>query len=381
MQPLKLHRVLLFCRLNHLFSNTVTSFLSPFSTASLPTQCQHSKESIYIINYLNANFNFSITQSIYISKHVSRVKFSQKSLSVLSFFTQIGFSEAQIVSMIRQKPQILFSDVDKTLKPKIEHFQMLGLEGSELCRFISKNSTILTSSLKKSLVPSVEAIRKIVCNEKDFLPVLHRCGWVLPKYQKFRDNISLLESCGIVGAQLSMLLKLNSRLFIAPQSTVRSHVMRAVDMGFRKNSRMLVYAIHTMCCLSYKTFRRKLELINCFGFSMDESLQMFKRSPTLLRTSEKKLKVGMEFFLHTVMLPKSVLVNRPMILMYSMENRVLPRYKVFQLLISKNLCKKVTSYINVLSLSEGIFLDKYISPYREDAEELLVAYKGHYLEV
>ncbi|XP_027344121.1 transcription termination factor MTERF5, chloroplastic [Abrus precatorius] len=381
MQFLKLHPPLL-CPLNNLFSYSCLNhlFLSPFSTSSLSTQRRRSKVDTLLIDYLNAKFKFSRNQSIFISKHVSGHSFPQKPLSVLSFFEQIGFSETQILSMIRQKPQILFSDVDKTLRPKIKHLQLLGFEASDLCNFISNNSTLLTSSLKKSLVPSVEAIRKIVCNENDFIHVLHRCGWILPKYQKFMDNVIFLQSCGIVGSQLSMLLKQQSRLFVAPQSTIRKHVSRAVDMGFDENSRMLVHAIHTISGLSYKTFGRKLELINCFGFSKDESLQMFKRSPSLLRTSEKKLKVGLEFFLHTVMLPKLVLVRRPMILMYSMEDRILPRYRVWQLIISRKLCKKVPSYINVLYLSEEEFLYKYITRFRENAVELLVAYKGHHLE-
>ncbi|OIW21966.1 hypothetical protein TanjilG_18164 [Lupinus angustifolius] len=59
---------------------------------------------------------------------------------------------------------------------------------------------------------------------------------------------------------------------------------------------------------------------------------MFKRFPPLLRASEKKLKVGIEFFLHTVMLPKPLLVLRPVVLMYSFEGRVCPRYRVWLLL-------------------------------------------------
>ncbi|KAK7319005.1 hypothetical protein RJT34_03714 [Clitoria ternatea] len=360
---------------NHFSSHSLRSLLSPLSTLSSST----SKESASVIDYLNANFNFSTTQSVYISKRVSGLRLSQHPFSVLTFFKQIGLSEAQIVSTIRQKPQLLFSDLDQTLRPKVQLFQRLGLEGFELASFISKNSSILTSSLKKTLVPSVEAIRKIVNNDKDFIHVLHRCGWILPKYKRFMDNVAFLESCGIVGSQLSMLLKVQSRLFAMPQSKVRNYVLRAVDLGFHENSRMLVHAVHTISALSYKTFRRKLELIHGFGFSNDESMQMFKRCPTLPRTSEKKLKLGIEFFLYTAMLPKSLLVQRPMVLMYSIEDRVLPRYRVLQLLLSKKLCGKVPSYVNVLCLSESVFLCKYIFRFRENAEELLVAYRGHRL--
>lgn len=383
MQSLKLSPALFYSHplLNHLSSNSVRSFLLSLSTGSLSTQAQYLKESASLIDYLNANFKFSKSQSVYIAKHVSATTFPEKPLSMMRFFKQIGFSETQIRNMILQRPQVLFSDVDKTLRPKIELFQRSGFEGSELCMFISKNPTVLTASLKKALVPSVEAIRRIVHDEKEFVQVLRKCGPILPKYRKFVDNITFLESLGIVGSQLSMLLKRQSRLLTAQQSKVKSYALRAVDMGFHENSRMFVHALLTICGLSFKTFSRKLELIQCFGFSKDESLQMFKRSPGLLRTSEKKLKVGVEFFLHTVMLSKSVLVHRPMILMYSIEDRVIPRYRVFQLLISKKLCKKVPSYISVLCLSEEMFLDKYISRFRENAVELLVAYKGHCLDV
>ena len=106
-----------------------------------------------------------------------------------------------------------------------------------------------------------------------------------------------------------MLLKLQPCIFITQQSTIGNYVSRAVYMGFNENWnwRMLVHVIHSISSLSYKTFRRALELIICFGFSLNECLQMFRSSPTLLRTSEKKLKAAMEFLLHTVMLPKSVL--------------------------------------------------------------------------
>jgi len=230
------------------------------------------------------------------------------------------------------------------------------------------------------LVPAVEAIRKIVCDHKDFVLVLNRCGRIIPKYKKLMDNVAFLEKCGILGARLALLLKLHPEVFVAPQSTIGNRISRAVDLGFRENSRMLVHAIHTLSCVNDKTIERKLKLFNCFGFSKDEGFQMFKKAPTLFRTSEEKLKVGMEFFLHTVMLPKSVLFHHPTILMFSMEDRVFPRYKVFQLLKSKNLCKKLPSYVGVLFLSEEMFLDKYILQFREHAEELLVAYKGHYLE-
>lgn len=100
----------------------------------------------------------------------------------------------------------------------------------------------------------------------------------------------------------------------------------------------------------------------------------------MLRASEEKLKLGMEFFMNTIKFEKTLLVHRPTILMLSMEDRVIPRYRVLQILKSKRLLKREPSFINVLSLTDEEFLDKFISRFADDAEELLVAYKGHTLQ-
>jgi len=105
---------------------------------------------------------------------------------------------------------------DKILRPKIQFFQMSGFQGYELCSFISKSPSILTHSLKRTLVPSVEAIWRIVCDQKDFILVLQRCGWILPKNKRFMENVVFLERGGILGTHLALVLKLHPRLFLAP---------------------------------------------------------------------------------------------------------------------------------------------------------------------
>ncbi|KAF9610747.1 hypothetical protein IFM89_024603 [Coptis chinensis] len=94
------------------------------------------------------------------------------------------------------------------------------------------------------------------------------------------------------------------------------------------------------------------------------------------RVSVEKLRLGLEFFLKGIGFERDVLLRMPRLLMYSMEKRVIPRYFVLEILKSKKLLKRNTSFVNVIQLSEDEFLDKYISKYRDNAEELLIAYKG-----
>ena len=90
---------------------------------------------------------------------------------------------------MRFSPQILFSNIDKTLRPKLEFFQQLGLFGSDLARFISKISTLLTASLDRKLVPCIEILKKFFGNDenaKDLIRVLHRCNWVVTRDPKIK---------------------------------------------------------------------------------------------------------------------------------------------------------------------------------------------------
>ncbi|KAL4331655.1 hypothetical protein AHAS_Ahas13G0521800 [Arachis hypogaea] len=129
-----------------------------------------------------------------------------------------------------------------------------------------------------------------------------------------------------------MLLKRQPRLFTAPEASLRNHVPRAVSIGFDKNSRMIVHALHTISCLSHKTFSRKLEFIQRCGFSKDETLQII-------------------------------------------QDRLVPRWSFAALDINEAI-----DIAYILRMSGELF-DRYILRFRGNVETLLVAYKGHYLQV
>ncbi|EEF29446.1 conserved hypothetical protein [Ricinus communis] len=338
-----------------------------------------------LFHYLLKSLKFSETQAFTISNRFSHIKSTEKPQSVHYFLKNLGLSNSHIQSAIHGAPQILFANVDKCLKPKVKLFQDLGLVGYDLGKFISKNSTLLTASLDKKLSPRVEILKRLLLNDennKDLVKVLTRCNWIISKNPKSRllSNVAFLESCGIVGSQLSMLLRRQPRLFIMQESALRDLVSQVLNMGFSVNSRMLVYALYTVSCMSHETFGKKIEILKKFGFSEYECTEMFRKQPGLLRSSEKKLKLGLDFFINTIKFKREVLVYRPTCLMLSMEERVIPRYKVLEIMKLKKLLKKQPSFINVLNLTEEEFVQKFIASFPDDAEELLVAYRSHTLD-
>ncbi|XP_016440260.2 uncharacterized protein LOC107766063 [Nicotiana tabacum] len=344
------------------------------------------RENPVLLNYLINTLDFPKSKALAVSNRYPWVKNVEKAESVVDFFKSIGFTDAQIQSAVRNVPQILLADVEKTLKPKIQLLQELGITGSDLGRLISTKAIILTRSVEKILKPCIEVLDKVLINgtdNGDWFRVLRRCDWVVHKSPHLRliPNISYLESIGIVGSQLSSLLKRQPHLFALPESELKKLVAKLIDIGFSTDSRMLVHGLHTLGCISHESFSRKLLLLQSSGFSINECMEMFRRAPSLFRSSEEKIRLGLVFFLETMKLKKSTLVQHPTLLMFSMEDRVIPRYEVIQLIKSKKLAKKEPSFYYVMCLSEHVFLEKYILRFTENAEELLMAYKGHILDL
>lgn len=248
--------------------------------------------------------------------------------------------------------------------------------------FFSKNSTLLTFSLDKRLIPCVNIIKNVLPTEKDLFLVINRANGIFNRDPErvLKVNLAYLMECGIVGNQLSMLLRRQPRLFIMNLCDLKELVAKAVNMGVSVDSKMFVYALQTLNCMSSETLMRKFQVFYEFGFSEVDCTDMFRKMPGLFRTSAGKLKFGLLFFLNTAKLKKIVIVKHPTCLMNSMEDRVIPRYKVLEVLKSKKLLNKQPSFITVLGLPEDVFLDKFISRFPSNAEELLAAYKERLLE-
>ncbi|XP_065863043.1 transcription termination factor MTERF5, chloroplastic-like isoform X2 [Euphorbia lathyris] len=351
--------------------------------SSLANSSTSSNPALY--HYLIETLKFSETQALNVSNRFSHVKSIETPESVLQFFQNLGFSSSHIQTAVRLTPQILFARIDRCLNPKIKVFQDLGLVGYDLGKFISKNPLVLTASLKTRLVPRIEMLKKILLDDKNnegLIKAINRCYWILCRCPDSRllSNIALLESCGIVGSQLAMLLRRQPRLFVTEESKVRDLISQTSNIGFSVNSRMFVYGLCTVIGISDETFERKFGVLKSFGFSQDECTKMFIKAPNLLRCSEKKLKLGTNFFMNTVKIEKEVLVRNPQSLLLSIEERVIPRYKVLEIIKSRRLLKKEPLFLNVCHHTEDEFVRKFILRFPDEVEDLLVAYKSHALD-
>ncbi|RVX22211.1 hypothetical protein CK203_001519 [Vitis vinifera] len=71
----------------------------------------------------------------------------------------------------------------------------------------------------------------------------------------------------------------------------------------------------------------------------------------------------------------SLIARRPVLISHSLEKRIIPRYSVVQVLLSKGLIDKDFSLPTVFQSTEKMFLHKFVNVYKEEAPQLMKLYQ------
>lgn len=85
---------------------------------------------------------------------------------------------------------------------------------------------------------------------------------------------------------------------------------------------------------------------------------------------------GMDFLVNKMDWVSVAIARNPMVLSLSLEKRIIPRFSVIQVLLSKGLIRKDFHIGTVWLRSEKHFLISFVTKYQEDVPQLLSIYQG-----
>lgn len=151
---------------------------------------------------------------------------------------------------------------------------------------------------------------------------------------------------------------------------LRALVDRVEELGVPRQSGMFLWALQIMSSMSIARFKAKKELMKSLGWSEAEFLVAFRRAPIFLDVSDKEMRKKMEFLVQEVGYEPSDLAFRPHLLMYSLEKRLIPRYRALEFLKSKGLIRRERTLHNIIHSSEKTFFEKFILCHKEQVPEL-----------
>ncbi|GAB2289515.1 hypothetical protein Dimus_023825 [Dionaea muscipula] len=299
--------------------------------------------------------------------------------STIDFLKEIGLDDSQVEKMVNSHPSLLQSKVEKTLIPKIRVLQDFGFCGSELISAIASNPILLTSVSRDSLLGKLDLLKSILGSVENVLTAVKKGKWLLhvSLTTRLQPNLELLKSYGLFDERFQKLLVKNPKYLTCDPKRLQESLVRVEQvLGIPRESVMFLYGFKVMASLSKRHLELKFELFKRYGWSESDVLAMAKRMPQCLLISEAKLKTRVDFFINKLGYKIANLAARPSLLKYSMEERILPRYAVMQVLQESNLLRRNPSIYTYIKLSESQFLDAYVLPFKDELPELYEAYTG-----
>lgn len=84
----------------------------------------------------------------------------------------------------------------------------------------------------------------------------------------------------------------------------------------------------------------------------------------------------MDFLVNRIGFLPATIFESPSLFHYNLEKRIIPRCLVVRSLQLKGLIKKDSRLLGFLSKTEKLFLERYVTKYKEEVPELLRVYQG-----
>ncbi|XP_009593534.1 transcription termination factor MTERF4, chloroplastic-like [Nicotiana tomentosiformis] len=352
----------------HLFSIRFQLF---YSTAAATSRANT------LVDFLVNSLGFSNKEAISTSSKVTRSRLrNYEPHLLLDLFRKVGMNKAQIKTLVSSSPEVLFSHIDKNLKPKIKVLQELGLSGSDLVTFINK-SDFLTRGLHTTIKPSLDYLREYLGSYDAVARVVKKEPRLLsnnlPKV--IPPNILLLQNLGFSRVDIETVFHRRPRYLLNNPEWLERVVNQAEkNFNVPRESRMFLHAIEALVSLDESKLERKLDIFRSFGWSDSDISAMVRKLPYCLTSSEAKINITLKFFMNELGYEPSYLASHAPLLKYSMEKRVKPRNEILKFLQENQLIKGKLSLYTAVSSPESRFRKKYVLPFKEKMPELYDLY-------
>ncbi|KAF7011333.1 hypothetical protein CFC21_025654 [Triticum aestivum] len=310
------------------------------------------------------------------SAKISHIKSPTNPDAVLAFLAGLGFSGADVSALIAKDPKFLCASVGRTLTPIFEELTGLGLSRSEVVRLVS-----LTAGgghfRRRFVVSRVHYYLSLFGSFENLLHALKGrfCFLGSDLERRVKPTVMLLQECGLGACDIAKLLTGVPSMLTANPERIRVMVACAEGIGVPRGSRIFRGALHAVAFQSKEKVAAKVEYLrNTFGWSHAEVGIAVSKFPNLLRNSKDKLQRTSEFFISEVGLEPAYIAQQTVMLSYSLDGRLRPRYYVIKFLKENGLLKRVPKCSTIFHYVEKLFVDRYIRPHKEAAPHLAEDY-------
>ncbi|MBA0768486.1 hypothetical protein Gotri_017283 [Gossypium trilobum] len=182
--------------------------------------------------------------------------------SVTALLKNHGFSKTQIATLIKRRPCVLASDVEKTLLPKITFLNSKGISSSDLAKCLSKCPSPLILSLENRIIPSFNFLCDLLQSNTDILGVLNLFprmllydfdSYILPDSNVLRQN-------GVPELNIVKGFRRVPKTFFYTPIQFKEIVEKVKQMGFSPERFTFILAVTVLGSMSKSTWKTKFDV-------------------------------------------------------------------------------------------------------------------------
>ncbi|KAJ1258679.1 hypothetical protein BS78_10G094100 [Paspalum vaginatum] len=321
--------------------------------------------------YLISTCGLTRAQALKASKQIGHISSPSRPDAVLAFLSKLGVSRPVIAGIVASDPRFLCANVEKTLAPRVTELTELGLSRAQMARLVPLAGTAFRS---KALGSNLSFWLQVMGSFEKVLAVLNPKSNILGSdvEKVVKPNLALLQQYGVhvCNFPYSLLPQVLTR---APEH-VQAAVARIGEFGLQRNSGMFRHALVVFAFQSQEKVDDKTRALKMLGFSQEDVLTAVGKMPILLNMSIERLRRNLDFLTRDVGLEIPYIAQRPVLLMYSLERRLIPRHHLIKILDANGLLGDRFDFYYAFALSEKKFLDRFIHHYKHTLPGLADAY-------
>ncbi|XP_078150687.1 transcription termination factor MTERF8, chloroplastic-like [Carex rostrata] len=328
----------------------------------------------FAVQYLVQSFGLSSGKALKASKHIHHLKSFDKPDVVLRFLREIGVSESDIKMAVSREASILCSHVEKNWRPNITKLQE-SFSIEDISGIIASNPYIF----RRNFVQKIDFFMGILGSVEN-LSVILKFPWFSSLFSSNLENVLmpnlsfLRDQCGLSPHQITRLMKSAPRLISSRPDVFKMQVERVEKLGIPSSSGKFINALVAVSYQKQCTIDAKLDNLTSMGLSPEEVSLLISKAPNVLALPEKLVGSKMEYLIKEAGCDKIDVLGNPVLLTYSLENRLIPRNIVRKLLMSKGLAVANNKFVTFIKPSEEEFVKKYVMPYEIAIPGLYRAY-------
>ncbi|CAL9181071.1 unnamed protein product [Musa hybrid cultivar] len=291
-------------------------------------------------------------------------KLSSSSPSI-EFFKQSGWSDAQVMKLMQREPGFLRANVETILKPRMRSLQDMGFSDTEIVQLVSSCPRVL---LLRDIQLRIDFWRSLLGSNEWLIKACRRSMFLLTSSlaRKIEPNISLLRECGISEQCIVQMVVTQPSLFCRSEKCIKEFIEHVEELGVSRDCKNFPRALLAVMTRSRSRFDATFATLMSFGWSQPDSIAAFRRHPSIWNLSKKNLCDKMTFLMKEAGCELTYIIYRPVLLTYSLEKRLRPRYEVMNFLDQNKLLDKGYNLQSVVKLSEEKFRNQFLFRLRKD---------------